>query len=206
MKNQTVISVSIKPLFYGAGAGIAELTSAPLRESLYGSALKFTRDRTEADDLVQDVMLRAWRFRDTFDGSDFVAWMHTILRNTAINGYHAKGRRARKTAEIEHARRHFGDSVAVCRHTEELEIEERLDQVDALTRVRTAMETLPPIYRRAVEMADLEGLSYKEIAEAMDCPIGTVMSRIYRGRKALRSALAAEESEQLSLFAVGGER
>lgn len=159
----------------------------PLRENLYGSAMRLTRDPTEAEDLVQDTLIRAFRFWDSFQqGTNIKAWLFTILRNTFINGYHRRGRAARFRSGVEAEMRSLGPTAAVANSSSQPPGPEEAVETSATTdAVRDAVEQLPDAYRLAVTLCDLEGYSYKEIAEIMGCPIGTVMSRIYRGRGVL---------------------
>lgn len=158
-----------------------ESTVIPLRDNLYGAAMRLTRDPDQADDLLQDTLTRAWRFWSSFDGKagSARAWLFTIMRNTFINGYHAAGRRER----LVEAMATQADALSV----PPTDPDDALDREVTHRQVLAALERLPPDYREAVTLADLDGLSYLEIAEAMGCPIGTVMSRIHRGRKLLRS-------------------
>lgn len=168
-----------------------EQTALPLIDNLYGAAMRLTRDPAEAEDLVQDSMVRAYRFWDTFkQGTNIKAWMFTILRNTFINGYHRRGRKKSFHNDVSAQVRSLGPAVAVGNSASQPPgPEEALSSQITSARIREALDQLPPDYRLAVTLADLEGLSYKEIAEVMDCPIGTVMSRIYRGRKQLHKLL-----------------
>lgn len=188
-----------------------EATALPLINNLYGAAMRLTRDPAEAEDLVQDSMVRAFRFWSTFQqGTNIKAWMFTILRNTFINGYHRRGRRRDFQNDVSSQMRSLGPTVAVANSSShppgpEEAVSNELTQM----RIREALESLPPDYRLAVTLADLEGLSYKEIAEVMDCPIGTVMSRIYRGRKILHKLLY-EHAREIGMVVEGdppaGER
>jgi RNA polymerase sigma-70 factor, ECF subfamily len=168
-----------------------EQTALPLLDNLYGAAMRLTRDPAEAEDLVQDSMVRAYRFWDTFkQGTNIKAWLFTILRNTFINGYHRRGRKRTFQNDVNAQMRSVGPSAAVA-YSSSIPPgpEEALSSRITHARIREALDSLPPDYRLAVTLADLDGLSYKEIAEVMDCPIGTVMSRIYRGRKILHKLL-----------------
>jgi RNA polymerase sigma-70 factor (ECF subfamily) len=167
-----------------------EQTALPLINNLYGAAMRLTRDPAEAEDLVQDAMVRAFRFWSSFQqGTNIKAWMFTILRNTFINGYHRRGRKRSFQNDVSAQVRSLGPSVAVGNSTSPPGPEEGMNSRITHARIREALESLPIDYRTAVTLADLEGLSYKEIAEVMECPIGTVMSRIYRGRKILHKLL-----------------
>lgn len=168
-----------------------EQTALPLLDNLYGAAMRLTRDPAEAEDLVQDSMVRAYRFWDSFkQGTNIKAWLFTILRNTFINGYHRRGRKKSFHNDVNAQMRSLGPTVAVGNSASQPPgPEEAVSSQITQARIREALDALPPDYRTAVTLADLEGLSYKEIAEVMDCPIGTVMSRIYRGRKQLHKLL-----------------
>ena len=168
-----------------------EATAMPLYDNLYGSAMRLTRDPDEAADLVQDTMIRAFRFWGTYQqGTNIKAWMFTILKNTFINGYHRRGRKRDFQNDVNSQMRSLGPTVAVANsNSQPPGPDEAVSLEVTQTRIREALDALPPDYRLAVTLADLEGLSYKEIADVMDCPIGTVMSRIYRGRKILHRLL-----------------
>ena len=160
--------------------------------ALYTAALRMTRNPADAEDLVQETYLKAYRAFASFEmGTNLKAWLYRILTNTYINTYRAKKRRP-EIADVEDIedlylyRRLSGDqaSAGLGRSAED-EVLERFTDTD----VKAAIESLPDTFRMAVLLADVEGFSYKEIAEITDVPIGTVMSRIHRGRKALQKAL-----------------
>lgn len=158
-------------------------------DMLYAVALKLTRNSTDAEDLVQNAVVKALRFHDKFkEGTYIKAWLLTILRNTFINDYR---RKVRSPAMTELS----GTEAAADRSPDpQVHIEVELGDRDALMEllddeVRAALEAVPMDFRLPVIMADMEDKSYKEIADAMNCPLGTVMSRLYRGRKLLREAL-----------------
>ncbi len=159
--------------------------------SLYTAALRMTRNPADAEDLVQDTYLKAYRAFASFqEGTNLKAWLYRILTNTFINRYRAAQRRPDETDldEVEdlYLYRRLGglEGARASRSAEE-------ELLDGLTEgeVRDAVESLPEQFRLAVLLADVEGFSYKEIAEILDIPIGTVMSRLHRGRKALQKAL-----------------
>ncbi len=154
----------------------------PHIESIYRSALHMAGNVSDAQDLVQDSYLRAYRFFDKFKrGTNFKAWLLKILRNLWINKYH-KESRAPRMVDI----RDIETSEAMkAEETPEDRIFDGLLDDD----ITFAIDSLPEYFRLAVTLSDLEGLSYREIAEIMDCPVGTVMSRLYRGRKLLRESL-----------------
>lgn len=174
-----------------------EEIALPQLDAIYGAALRLTRNPSEAEDLVQDTFVRAYRFWHTFKtGTSIKAWLFTILRNTFINRYHRKNRRRSARHDLEGQLNSLGTEAAVARPEptipgQEMAIGRRLTR----ERINAALESIPEDYRTAVMLADLEGLAYKEIAEVMDCPIGTVMSRIYRGRRLLQKLLEDHASE-----------
>ena len=159
--------------------------------SLYSAALRMTRNPSDAEDLVQETYLKAYRAFGGFQqGTNLKAWLYKILTNTFINTYRSKKRRPEQTEldEVEdlYLYRRLGglEAVAANRSAEEEVLDHFTD-----TEVKAAVEALPEGFRLAVLLADVEGFSYKEIAEILDVPIGTVMSRLHRGRKALQKAL-----------------
>jgi len=160
--------------------------------ALYTAALRMTRNPADAEDLVQETFLKAYRSFDRFEeGTNLKAWLYRILTNTFINSYRAAKRRPEK-ADVEdvedlylYRRLADLDGGQLGRSAEE-------EVLDGITddEVKTAIESLPENFRIAVLLADVEGFSYKEIADITEVPIGTVMSRIHRGRRALQKALA----------------
>jgi RNA polymerase sigma-70 factor (ECF subfamily) len=158
---------------------------------LYTAALRMTRNPADAEDLVQETYLKAYRAFASFElGTNLKAWLYRILTNTYINTYRAKQRRPEIT-DVEDVEdlylyhRLSGEQSASLGRSAEDEALDRFTDTD----VKAAIESLPDSFRMAVLLADVEGFSYKEIAEITDVPIGTVMSRIHRGRKALQKAL-----------------
>jgi RNA polymerase sigma-70 factor, ECF subfamily len=159
-------------------------------DSLYGAAVRLTRNQRDAEDLLQDTMLRAYRFWHTFEkDSNCRAWLFKILTNTFINHYQ-KRKRGRQVLEAAQAEQQATDGVLVHegsraqRDPEGLLLDRTISED-----VTRALEGLPADFRLAVVLCDIEGFSYKEIAEIMDTPVGTVMSRLYRGRRLLKKAL-----------------
>mgnify|MGYP001819361753 FL=1 len=158
---------------------------------LYSSALRMTRNRADAEDLVQETFLKGFRSFDSFtDGTNLRAWLFRIMTNTYINKYRAKQRRPDETdlGEIEdlYLYKNLGtlQDSSIGRSAEESLMELLPDD-----EVKAALEDLPDNFRLPVILADVEGFAYKEIAEMLDIPIGTVMSRLHRGRKAMQKAL-----------------
>jgi RNA polymerase sigma-70 factor (ECF subfamily) len=180
----------------GSGESDAELTARferdaiPLLDVLYGGALRLTRNRTDAEDLVQETMLRAYRrFGQFREGTHSKAWLFRIMRNIWIDGYHMTLRRPPEQLSDEITDWQF---AAWQRHTS---LGDRAAEVEALEglpdqEIVDALETLPEAQRMAVYYADVCGYRYREIAEIIDAPIGTVMSRLYHARRRLRILLA----------------
>ncbi|MFG1933307.1 sigma-70 family RNA polymerase sigma factor [Mycobacterium sp. NPDC048908] len=162
----------------------------PLLDSFYPQAMKMTRNRTEAEDLLQETAAKAFAgFHGFRDGTNLGGWLYRILLNTHISGYRKQQRRPTQwlTEEITD-----GQLLAEARHTS-TGLRSAEDQVlDSMgdTDVREAMRQLPEKLRTAVYYADIEGRRFKEIAELTGAPIGTVMSRLHRGRHRLRTQLA----------------
>jgi RNA polymerase sigma-70 factor (ECF subfamily) len=163
----------------------------PFAPQLYSAALRMTRNRTDAEDLVQETYLKAYRSFNTFhEGTNLRAWLFRILTNTYINAYRAKQRRPEETEldDVEDFylyRRIGGIEEALASRSAEDEL------MDVFTddEVKQALEDLPESFRLPVLLADVEGFSYKEIADMLEIPMGTVMSRLHRGRKAMQKAL-----------------
>ena len=161
----------------------------PFLGQLYMSALRMTRNPTDAEDLVQETSVKAYAaFHQFRPGTNLKAWLHRILANTFINGYRKRRREPRQATTSDYADWHAqGDPLASAARSAEAEALDRLADSDILR----ALRDLPEEFRVAVYLADIEGYAYKEIAEIMGTPIGTVMSRLHRGRGRLRDKLAA---------------
>ena len=160
-------------------------------DALYGAALRLTRNAADAEDLLQETYLKAYKGFGTFQqGTNLKAWMYRILTNTFINSYRAKQRRPDESGldDIEdlYLYRRIGalEGGTTGKSAEE-EVLERFTDTD----VKEAIESLPEQFRIAVLLSDVEGFSYREISEIVGVPLGTVMSRLHRGRKALQKAL-----------------
>jgi RNA polymerase sigma-70 factor (ECF subfamily) len=167
-----------------------EQIALPHLGSLYGAAYRLTRNPRDAEDLVQDAMLRAYRFWDSFrEDSNCKAWLFKILTNTFINSYQ-KRKRGREILNAAAAEQKATDGVLAHersmtqRSPEDLLVEQSLSED-----VERALASIPADFRLAVVLCDVEGFSYKEIADIMECPVGTVMSRLYRGRRLLQKEL-----------------
>jgi RNA polymerase sigma-70 factor, ECF subfamily len=167
-----------------------ERDAVPLLDGFYPQAMKMTRNRTEAEDLLQETAAKAFAgFHGFRDGTNLGGWLYRILLNTHISGYRKQQRRPVQwlTDEITD-----GQLLAEARHSS-IGLRSAEDQVlDQLgdNDVRDAMRQLPEKLRTAVYYADIEGRRFKEIAELTNAPIGTVMSRLHRGRHRLRGLLA----------------
>jgi RNA polymerase sigma-70 factor (ECF subfamily) len=167
-----------------------EELALPHLDAVYGTALRLTRNPRDAEDLAQEAMLRAYRFWETFeDETNCKAWLLKIVTNTFINHYQ-KTKRSREVLSLAKTEQETRDGVLFQESGPEQRGPEAMMIENSFSDdVAAALQQLPPEFRVAVVLCDVEGLTYKEVADAMDCPVGTVMSRIFRGRKLLKSAL-----------------
>lgn len=158
-------------------------------DPLYSAALRLTKNERDAEDLIQDTFLRAYRFFDKFErGTNLKAWLFKILTNTFINRYRRKVKeRAVVDGQEREAVHEFFNSreASEAANNPEQYFFDRLLSDDVLK----AIDALPQDFRMVVVLADLQEFSYKEIAEVLQCPVGTVMSRLYRGRRLLQKSL-----------------
>ncbi len=162
----------------------------PYLGQLYPAALRMTRNASDAEDLVQETFAKAYAaFHQFRPGTNLRAWLHRILANTFINTYRKKRREPVQAlgGDFQDDWRVSTDPLSPPARSAEAEALERLAGSDILG----ALRDLPEEFRMAVYLADIEGYPYKEIAEIMGTPIGTVMSRLHRGRSKLREKLAA---------------
>lgn len=163
----------------------------PLMDGLYSAAMRMTRNAADAEDLVQETYLKAFNAYERFEtGTNLKAWMYRILTNSYINAYRKKQRRPDESDidDIEDLylyRRLGGAESALLSRSAEDELLEMFGEDE----VKLALEDLPEHYRMPILLADVEGFAYKEIAEILGVPIGTVMSRLHRGRKQLQKRL-----------------
>ena len=166
-----------------------EAAAMPFVDALYNTAYRMTRNSEDAEDLVQETYLKAYRYYDKFEeGTNFKAWLFKIMKNTFINNYR-KRQQAPALSDFADIEESFESQVSeeTARQTknpEEEFLENVLDED-----VQRALDELPPDYRMVVILADLEGFAYKEIADILEVPVGTVMSRLYRGRRLLEKEM-----------------
>jgi RNA polymerase sigma-70 factor (ECF subfamily) len=173
-----------------------ERDAMPLLDQLYAAALRMTRNPPDAEDLVQETYLKAYgAFASFRAGTNLRAWLYRILTNTYINGY-----RKRQRQPVEQPSEEITDwqLAQAAQHTSSGLRSAEMDALDRLpdSDVKDALSQLAEDFRMAVYLADVEGFAYKEIAEIMGTPIGTVMSRLHRGRKQLRDMLTGVARER----------
>jgi RNA polymerase sigma-70 factor, ECF subfamily len=169
----------------------AEFTTEAMQyaQSLYSTALRMTRNQSDAEDLVQETYLKAFRSFGSFEtGTNLKAWLFRILTNTFINTYRAKQRRPQESDLGSVEDLFLYKRLPALAGLSESAEEQLLDLFPA-AEVREAIENLPETFLLPMLLNDVEGFSYKEVAEILDIPIGTVMSRLHRGRKTMQEAL-----------------
>jgi len=160
-----------------------EAAAMPYMDAVYRSAYRMLGNESGAQDLVQDTYLRAYRFFDRFrEGTDCRAWLHTIMRNTLINKVNSE-RRQPQTIPLSKMEE-CGMELEISINPEDRIYGELVDHD-----IIAAIDELPDVFRAVFLLSYVEGFSYKEIADRLGCPIGTVMSRLHRGRKLLRAKL-----------------
>jgi len=190
--------------------------AVPHLDPLYATALRLTKNENDAEDLVQETMLKAFRYFEKYEkGTNCKAWLFKIMTNTFINRYR-KNQKRKEFLVDEDFRPLQERAEAPARNPfiDQVEEEEQMYFKLFGDEVKQALEEIPVDFRMVVLLADLQDFAYKEIAEIMDCPIGTVMSRLYRGRRMLQAHLKEyavergliEKEENAKEDAEGGEK
>lgn len=166
-----------------------EREALPHMSALYSFAVRLCRNREDAHDLVQETYMKGFRFFDKFErGTNCKAWLFRILKNTYINQYR-KDKREPDIVEYD-VIEEFYDLIR-SESSESTDLQKKIFDNLLDDEVSTALESLPETFRTAIILCDLEGMTYEEIAEIIECPIGTVRSRLHRARKMLASQLLA---------------
>ena len=161
----------------------------PFREQLYKSALRMTRSVEDAEDLIQETYLKAYKYYERFsEGTNFKAWLFKIMKNTFINSYRKKKLQPPKV-DFDEIQEGLEETLMEQAAASLADPESWIMSVEMDHEVREALLSLPHDYKMVVLLADLEGFAYKEIADILAVPVGTVMSRLYRGRRMLEKAL-----------------
>jgi len=166
-----------------------EASAIPFVDALYNMAYRLARNTEDAEDLVQETYLKAYKYYDKFEpGTNLKAWLFKILKNTFINGYRKRQNQPPQSAfsDIEESFESLvSDEAGRKSKTPEEEVLDKVLDED----VQEALSSLSEEYRMVIDLVDLEGFSYKEAASILEVPVGTVMSRLYRGRRMLEQAL-----------------
>ena len=164
-----------------------ESEAVPHMNILFNYALRMTGDRDDADDLVQETFLKAFRFWDKYEkGSNVKAWLFRIMKNSYINRYRKETKEPDKVDYDDIA--NFYHSIRD-QYTDQNDLQQKIFGGILEDNVAAAVESLPEDFRTVIILSDIEGLSYEEISEFTGCPVGTVRSRLHRGRKMLQSEL-----------------
>ena len=184
-----------------------EAQAIPFMDQLYAAAMRMTRNPADAGDLVQETYTKAYAAFGQFEqGTNLKAWLYRILTNTFINSYRKNQRQPYQSAidELEDWQLGSAESLTQGRTTRSAEAEaiDHLPDSD----VKEALQSIPEDFRLAVYLADVEGFAYQEIADIMKTPVGTVMSRLHRGRRLLRDLLAEYARERGITVPVAGSK
>ncbi len=173
-----------------------EEQAMPFIDQLYGAGLRMTRNPADAQDLVQETFVKAFSAFDSFQqGTNLKAWLYRILTNTFINSYRKKQREPFQGTIDELEDWQMGGATSRTATASRSAEAEAIDHLPDST-VKDALQSIPEDFRLAVYFADVEGFSYQEIAEIMKTPVGTVMSRLHRGRRMLRELLGEYAKER----------
>ncbi len=182
-----------------------ERQALPFADSLYGAAMRMTKNPEDASDLVQETFIKAFRAYAQFEqGTNLKAWLFRILTNTFITLYRKRQREGYQSALDDLADWQVGEAPSLTQTATRSAEADAIDKMPSVA-VRKALSDLPEERRLVVYLADVEGFSYREIANIMDTPTGTVMSRLHRGRSELRAALTDYAKEIGFLTEGGGE-
>jgi RNA polymerase sigma-70 factor (ECF subfamily) len=161
----------------------------PYREQLFKSALRMTRSVEDAEDLIQETYLKAYKYYERFaEGTNFKAWLFKIMKNTFINSYRKKKLQPPKV-DFDDVQEGLEETMVEAAQKSSPDPEDWIMSTEMDHNVRQTLLELPHDYKMVVLLADLEGFSYKEIADILEVPVGTVMSRLYRGRRMMERAL-----------------
>jgi len=181
---EVIVTQPAEPRMWDFASG-----NLPYRDQLYKSALRMTRSVEDAEDLIQETYLKAYKYYARFsEGTNFKAWLFKIMKNTFINSYRKKKLQPPKV-DFDEIQEGLEETLMDKVHASLTDPERWLLTVEMDHEVRDALLSLPHDYKMVVLLADLEGFAYKEIAEILAVPVGTVMSRLYRGRRMMERAL-----------------